>query len=107
MISTLESKVAEQKRDADAAACSAEEVCPRINTDRSHKSIKSEIEKLKRLISQELPHRSEQEEIEAQYIQAMDRYKETSDAIDMEKKSLMVSGDCDRWVYIVITPPTS
>ena len=52
-----------------------------MKTDRSRQTIKSEIDKLKKRIEQEQPERAEQEKIEAEYVEVMERYKMTKYAI--------------------------
>lgn len=89
-IAELESKVARQKERAEAAARAAEEVCPRVVTERSRQSICSEIEKLKRRIEEELPEREEQERIEKEYVETMDQYKKTLGAIKRQQEALKV-----------------
>lgn len=87
----LESKVGEQKERVEAAARAAEEVCARVETDRSRKSIQSEIDKLRKRIDEELPQQAEQDKITEQYMEAMQRYERTSDAIRNEQTALKVT----------------
>lgn len=89
-IAELESKVERQKERIEAAVHAAEEVCPRIETDRSRQSIQSEADKLKRRIAQELPDQAEQDEVESQYVEAMERFTKTKQAIKNERKALKV-----------------
>ena len=90
-VQELEIKVQQQKERVREAVCTAEEVCPRIATERSRQSIQSEVDKLKRLIDKELPQRAEQEEIEAQYLEAMEQYEDAKQTIDNQRKALTVS----------------
>lgn len=90
-VGNLESVVLEQKQRAEEAVRKASEVCERIKTERSRKSIQTEIAKLKRYIEQELPQVAERDEIENCYIEAMELFEKTKDAIDGEKKALEVS----------------
>ena len=96
-VSGLEGKVAEQKERAERAVCEAEEVCPRLVTERSRQSIKSEMEKLRRRIDQEMPGRAEQERIEAEYLEAMQRYEKTRQIIQSEQDALEVSIMVIQW----------
>ena len=89
-IATLEATLAENKERAEAAVQDAEKVCPRVKTDRSRQTIKSEIDKLKKRIEQEQPERAEQEKIEAEYVEVMERYKMTKYAIKNEERALRV-----------------
>lgn len=89
-VAELETRVAEQKQQANEAVRKAEEVCPRIVTERSRKSIKSEINKLERCIERELPQREEQERIEKEYLLAMKRYERTQQIIRDENAGLNV-----------------
>ena len=86
-IAELEKKVAEQNAQAEKAIREAEGVCPRIRTERSRHSIRNEIEKLKRRIEQELPEKEEQERIEVEYTDAMERYQRTQKTISDEEKA--------------------
>ena len=89
-IDTLNAKIADNKKRAEAAAEAAERVCPRIATERSRQSIRSEIDKLKKCILQERPELSQQEEIETQYLEAMERFEKTQSTIADEEKALKV-----------------
>lgn len=90
-VQELEVKVQHQKERVREAVRTAEEVCPRIATERSRQSIQSEVEKLRRRIDKELPQRAEQEEIEAKYLEAMARYEDAKQTIDNQQKALTVS----------------
>lgn len=92
-ISLLQSRVSRQRERVEAAQENAERVCPRIVTERSHQNIESEAAKLKRRIAQELPDRKEQEEVEAQYVEATNLYLNTKGAIKNERKALKVRKD--------------
>ncbi len=89
-IAELEARVASQKAAAERAIRQAEEVCPRIETDRSRQSIRSEIDKLMQRISEELPEKEEQERIDKEYVEAMERYQKTEKAIRNEQEALQV-----------------
>ena len=90
-VNSLESQVLQQKLRAEAAAERASEVCEEIVTTRSHTSIQSEISKLKHYINQELPQLSEREEIEERYLEAMEHFEKTNNAILNLEKAMKVS----------------
>ena len=89
-VDSLETKVLHQKQRAEEATRKAREECERIATDRSHKSIQTEIAKLRRYIEQELPQLAERDAIEERYIEAMKLFKNSKKAILNEKLALRV-----------------
>ena len=90
IISVLQANVRLQNDKVEAAKEAAEKVCPRMNTERSHQSIESEVRKLRRRIDQELPDKSEQVEVEKEFFVAKNRFRDTKSAVKNEKKSLKV-----------------
>lgn len=88
-IADLEKKASDTRRRAEEAARAASEVCPRIDTRRKEKSIKMEVDKLKRRLEREEPRRVEQEHIQQQYVEAMAMFQKTIEKIKMERKALV------------------
>ena len=55
---------------------------------------RSEIEKLKRYIQQEMPDKEEQERIETEYLESMERFKKCQKTIKDEHLALTVGTQC-------------
>lgn len=89
---TMEAILAEKEEMVTTATHAAQEVSPEILTERSSKSIRVEIKKLMELVALELPDQEEQEAVEAQYVEAMERFKNTRKAIRKEERALKVNG---------------
>ena len=89
-IAELRARVVKEREQAEAAVLAAEEVCPRIETERSCQSIRLEVDKLQRYIEQECPRMEEKEMVATEYLRAMDRFKGTLQIIEDEKDALEV-----------------
>ena len=87
----LESKIAQLWQDASRAEEKAKEVSQPIDTKRTRKNIQSEIDKLKKILDQRLPQLAEREEVEKEYLEAMDQYRTTAELIAGEENALKVT----------------
>ena len=66
------------------------QVCDRIETRRTRKSIESEIGKFRRRIQQEEPHTAEREKVVKDYTDKVELYQKTMEAIRSHRTALKV-----------------
>ena len=66
------------------------QVCERIETRRSRKSVESEISKLRRRIQQEEPHAAEKDGVAKKYLEKMELYEKTMATIRGHRAALKV-----------------
>lgn len=90
-----------QKDRVVAAILAAEEVCPRVETERTRQSISSEMEKLKRMIERECPQVEEQERVTSEYLAAMDQYEKTQTLIQNQTDALKVRASGEQATALV------
>jgi len=90
-VRNLESDIAKLRQEASRAEAKATEVSQPIDTKRSRKNIQSEIDKLKKHLDKRLPQLAEREEVEREYLEAMDQYKTTAELIAGEEDALKVN----------------